>query len=534
MANDTKRIRTALLSVSDKTGIATLGRALARHGIKMYSTGGTKGALEAAGLDVIDVATLTGQAEAFGGRMKTLSFPVASGILFDRDRDRAEAEALGITPIDLVVVNLYPFAEHKEKGHALGELIEWIDIGGPTMIRAAAKNFAHVAVLTAPADYDALIAELDEHGGATRLTSRQRWMQTAFAATADYDAMIAAHLADRSGELAPSLQFGPPERLRYGENPHQRATFAPAKNGIVLEMLGGKELSYNNLVDLDAALDAVLPLPDPACAIIKHENPCGLASGPSTEALLERAWAGDDVSAFGSVIAFNRPLTKRALEFLALDDKEHRRFVEIVAAPAFDDAARAYLASSKNLRALRIDDRRSGSRKQHRVLATGLLVQDADVVAFDKLDVVSEAKPSFIDEPLLRFGIHAVRCLKSNAIALVRREAQTLTLLGMGAGQPNRVRSTELALAQAKRNLTAEARAKGERDIDASVRRNLGSAYLISDAFFPFADGPELALEAGVRFLVEPGGSIRDADVIAGANRHGAHLVFTGTRHFKH
>lgn len=528
----TVRVRNALLSVSDKEGIVELARALVEHGARIFSTGGTKGALVAAGLPVEDVQTLTGQPEAFGGRMKTLSFPVASGLLFDRERDRAEAEALGITPIDLVAVNLYPFASHKDRGLALGELIEWIDIGGPTMIRAAAKNFAHVAVLTSPAQYGDLVAELAAVNGTT-IAARTRWMKAAFAATAAYDGMIAEHLAEARATVA-LPRFGAPETLRYGENPHQKATFSPAEHGLALEVLGGRELSYNNLVDLDAALDATWSLATPACAIVKHENPCGLATGPLVDALLPLAWAGDEVSAFGSVIAFNRPVTKTTLAFLEIENKEKRKFVEVIAAPAFSDGALEALAQSKNLRVLRVTDERRGPRAAYRVLSTGLLAQDADRTPFEKIEVVSAAPPTTIDRELLTFGLHAARCLKSNAIALVRREGDVLSLVGMGAGQPNRVRSTELAVAQARRSFEAASKRLEPKEREAFVRACFADVMLVSDAFFPFADGPEVALAAGVRLLVEPGGSIRDAAVIAAVDRVGAHLLFTGTRHFKH
>jgi len=514
------KIRTALLSVSDKTGIVELAQALRAQQVRIISTGGTKDVLQKAGIAVTDITEVTGNPEAFGGRMKTISFQVASGILFDRTRDKDEAEKLKILPIDLVVANLYPFAEYKEKGLSLEELIEYIDVGGPTMIRAAAKNFQHVAVLTRPEDYPGFIAELGEKAGAVSVESRKRWMRTAFHATATYDTMIAEHLAG--------------EKLRYGENPHQSATFTPDPSGISFDVLAGKELSYNNLVDLDAALAAALPLAHPTCAIIKHENPCGLASSENLGETLERAWGGDPVSAFGSVIAFNRKVNESDLKFLGMDQKETRRFVEIVAAPDLTDEAVAYLKQNKNLRVLRIRDQRTGPKKTRRMLSTGTLVQDADEIFTEKLDVVSAKKPEKLDEDLLRFGVHAVRCLKSNAIALVRRHGTGMELLGMGAGQPNRVKSTELAISQAQANLRMEAQAQKVADVDAYVRQGLGSAYLISDAFFPFADSVEHAIEAGVRTVVEPGGSLRDPDVIKVCDASGVVLVFTGTRHFKH
>jgi phosphoribosylaminoimidazolecarboxamide formyltransferase/IMP cyclohydrolase len=524
-------IRTALLSVSDKTGVVALARALAAHGSTLVSTGGTRQALMADGLTVTDITQVTGNPEAFNGRMKTLSFQVASGILFDRDRDAREAEQLGITPIDLVVANLYPFAAHKDSGLSLPELIEYIDIGGPTMIRAAAKNFAHVAVLVRPEDYPEVIAELASRGGLTRAT-RRRLMVAAFRATADYDTMIAEHLAQVP--------------LRYGENPHQRAAFIPgitgSRDGTAFEVLGGKELSYNNLVDLDAALAAAFDGPDShagvTCAIVKHENPCGLALAPTAGVALARAWEGDPVSAFGGVIAFNASVTRDDLALLAMDNKTERRFVEIVAAPDFTPEAVAYLAQNKNLRILRVI-RGAGPRAPlRRQLSTGVLVQTPDETLFEKLEIVSKAQES-LSPAGIAFALHAVRCVKSNGIVLVEDRDGTWSLLGMGAGQPNRVKSTELAVAQARENLLRRARlALGpdarDAELDAEVTRGFAAALLASDAFFPFADAVEHALAAGVRRVIEPGGSLRDGEVIAACDAAGATLVFTGTRHFKH
>jgi phosphoribosylaminoimidazolecarboxamide formyltransferase / IMP cyclohydrolase len=502
-------LKTALLSVTDKTGIVELAQALHAQGVKLISTGGTRAVLENAGLPVVDITTVTGNPEAFGGRMKTISFQVASGILFDRTRDSAEASKLGIVPIDLVVANLYAFSEYKDKNLPLAELIEHIDVGGPTMIRAAAKNYAHVCVLTKPSQYAAFTRALS--AGDITLEMRTDWMRDAFSLTAAYDTMIAEHLASTP--------------LRYGENPHQTSAFSPAKDRVAFEVLGGKELSHNNLIDLDAALSAVRGLPAPSCAVVKHENPCGLASAASLKEALQLAWAGDPVSSFGSVIAFNRAVTSSDLAFLDLERKEIRKFVEIVAAPDFDAAAVELLKHNKNLRILKIADRVTASTPVRRHLDLGTLTQSRDAVLFEKLEVVSKAKPAVVDEALISFGLHAVRCIKSNAIAIVRRKGESLQLLGMGAGQPNRVKSTELAFAQAESNLAAEG---------TDVKVGLANAMLISDAFFPFADGPTHALTRGIRCIVQPGGSMRDGEVIAACDVAGAVLVMTGTRHFKH
>jgi phosphoribosylaminoimidazolecarboxamide formyltransferase/IMP cyclohydrolase len=471
--------------------------------------------------------------------MKTLSYEIASGLLFDRDRDAEEAKKLGISPIDLVVCNLYPFEHYRQQGLPLEQLIEYIDIGGPTMIRAAAKNVNHVAVLTDPGDYAAVTEELDRSEGALSRETRLRLMRTAFNRTADYDAAIAAHLDQLAGEPSVRLRLHGGQGLRYGENPHQKATFYP-KNGAheglgALEILGGKELSYNNLVDLGGALDAVAGLDGPSCAIIKHTNPCGLATATSPAEALDRAWAGDPVSAFGSVIAFNRPLDRADVTSLALDDpdKSRRRFVEIVAAPGFTDEALAYLRQHKALRILKIDPDEGLRGPEFRFVRGALLAQDPDRGAPEKLDTATTNHLGSVDTSLIQFGVHAARCVKSNAIVIVRRVGQVAQLLGMGAGQPNRVNSVKLAIERALANLRAESALGGE-EREAECRRQLGEAILVSDAFFPFADGVELALDAGVRVIIQPGGSIRDGEVIAACDQRGAVMMLTGTRHFKH
>ncbi len=502
-------VRTALLSVSDKRGLVDLARTLAGHGVRLVASGGTRAALQAAGLTVDDVARYSGHGQALGGRIKTLSFEVMASILFDRREHAAEAAGLGLQPIDLVVVNLYPFVQRAAQGVDGAELVESIDIGGPTLIRAAAKNFASVAVLTDPSQYAELQTELAQTGGSTRLPARKRWMQQAFVHTAAYDTAVAEHYA------------GQP--LRYGENPHQTAVFVP-DGPLGMQVHGGKALSYNNLLDIDAALSLVLDLPQPALAIVKHGNPCGVAMADSTAGLLELAWAGDPVSAFGGVLACNRPLGREDLRFLAMDTPE-RRFVEVVAAPALSDEAVSYLSQNKNLRIVTS----SGSLpdRRRRSLAMGTVSQSRDSELWAKHEFVSRIKPMEFPMPLAAFGLAVVRAQKSNAIAIVRGLGSHLQLLGMGAGQPNRVASVKLAVEQAQANLRRE-----QPDCDLSAE--LGQCVLVSDAFFPFADGPELALQAGLRMLVEPGGSVRDAEVVAACDRAGAILMFTGTRHFLH
>ncbi len=502
-------IRTALLSVSDKRGLVELGRTLANLGIRLVASGGTRSTLQAAGVQVVDVATYSGHAQAFDGRIKTLSFEVMASILFDRRQHAAEAAQLGLQPIDLVVVNLYPFVERAAAGVDGAALVESIDIGGPTLIRAAAKNYAGVAVLTDPTQYAELGSELQTYGGATSLDARKRWMQKAFLHTAAYDAAIAEHYAG--------------EPLRYGENPHQSAVYI-ADGPLAMRVHGGKALSYNNLLDLDAALTLVHDLPDPAFCIVKHQNPCGVASAPAVRGLLELAWQGDPVSAFGAVVACNRPVDRFDLEYLQMDQPD-RRFVEVVAAPAFSPDAVSYLVNNKNLRIVTYQGQLPERRR--RSLAMGTVSQSRDNRLSEKYECMSRVQPPVLPIALIEFGLAVVRAQKSNAIAIVRDHGGALQLLGMGAGQPNRVASVRLAVEQATANLLRE-------DPSRDPAQALGQCLLISDAFFPFADGPELALRAGLRALVEPGGSLRDAEVIAACDRASALLLFTGTRHFLH
>ncbi len=532
-------VRRALLSVSDKTGIVRLGQALHALGCELISTGGTGRALAEAGLPVTDIQAVSGNPEAFGGRMKTISFAVESALLFHRERDALEAEQLGIAPIDLVACNLYPFERSWRAGADLQTLVENIDIGGPTMLRAAAKNFHGVAAVCDPADYPALIAELETHGGATTLDTRQRLMRKVFDHTADYDAAIAMAMAEQAGERSIRLAYDRPVPLRYGENSHQQAAFfrqrGAERSMHDVEVLGGKPLSYNNIVDTHAALEAALGLADGGVAIIKHTNPCGLAVGPDQAASFAAAWAGDPLSSFGSVIAFNTPLGIEAARFLNLhaDAPRDRKFVEVIAAPGFGEGVLDYLRRNKNLRIVRYEPEQLEQRESLRVVPGGLLVQDADTRDLGELQPVTRVE-KLIDGELLRFGVAAVRQVKSNAIVVVRRRRDgVLQLLGMGAGQPNRVNSTALSLERARLNLVQEAEVLGV-DPDAHAAAELSGAYLVSDAFFPFPDNVEVAAEAGVRHLFQPGGSIRDPAVIRRCDELGLSMVFTGLRHFRH
>jgi phosphoribosylaminoimidazolecarboxamide formyltransferase / IMP cyclohydrolase len=525
------KIARALLSVSDKTGLVELGQALARHNVELVSTGGTARALREAGLDVRDVAELTGFPEMMDGRVKTLHPMVHGGLLSVRD-DPAHAAAMAehnIGAIDLVVVNLYPFLETVMKGAARPEIIENIDIGGPSMVRSAAKNHAFVAIVTDPGDYRALIAALDESGGMTSLDLRKRLAARAFAATATYDAMIASWFgfADQ-GQLFPEtlpfvLKRG--AELRYGENPHQQAAFyahsGPSVRGIgQAEQIQGKALSYNNYNDADAALELISEFRDaePACVIVKHANPCGVATASDLVSAYEAAFACDSVSAFGGIVALNRPLDGPTAEAIAAI------FTEVVIAPDADEAAKAVFAAKRNLRLLLTgalpDPARGGLTAKS--ITGGWLVQSRDNgrVEGDALRVVTRRAPTDRERADCLFAWTVARHVKSNAIVYAKGGATA----GIGAGQMNRLESARIAAWKAKD--AAEKAGWAE-------PRTIGSA-VASDAFFPFADGLLAAAEAGATAVIQPGGSIRDEEVIAAADEAGLAMVFTGMRHFRH
>lgn len=524
-------IRRALLSVSDKAGLVELGRELAGRGVELVSTGGTAKALRDAGLTVRDVSDLTGFPEMMDGRVKTLHPMVHGGLLAVRDNpEHAAAMAQhAIGAIDLVVVNLYPFEATVAKGADRDEIIENIDIGGPSMVRSAAKNHAYVTIVTDPADYAGLLAELAETDGATRIAFRKLMAARAFAATAAYDSMISQWFAVADQQEAfPEMLAVCGRRaaeLRYGENPHQRAALylpvGPFSPGIAqAEQVQGKELSYNNYNDADAALELAAEFKgqEPAVVIVKHANPSGVAQGAS---LLD-AWQGalqcDDVSAFGGIVAVNVPLDGPTAEAIC------QIFTEVVVAPAADEAARAAFAKKKNLRLLLTGDlpdpRRGGLTVK--AITGGLLAQSRDngAITLADLKIVTKRAPTEQELKDCLFAWTIARHVKSNAIVY----AKDGVTAGIGAGQMNRRDSSRIAAMKA-----AEAAEK----FGWAQSRTVGSA-VASDAFFPFADGLLAAAEAGATAIIQPGGSIRDEEVIAAADEKGLAMVFTGMRHFRH
>lgn len=517
-------VRRALISVSDKTGVEEFARALAGQGVELISTGGTAAALRNAGLEVRDVADITRFPEMMDGRVKTLHPAIHGGLLGRRGTDDAVMAEHGITPIDLLVVNLYPFQEAVARPEStFADAVENIDIGGPAMLRAAAKNHDGVAVVTDPADYERVREALVGDQGVS-FALRLELATKAFEHTAAYDSAIATHLGRLNADLEPegpgrtlNLQFHLAQSMRYGENPHQGAAFyreaQPAEACVATAcQLQGKALSFNNIADTDAALECVKRLDGPGCVIVKHANPCGVAVASDLRTAYEHAFACDPTSAFGGIIACNRTLdadTARAIV--------DRQFVEVIIAPAVADGVPGIVAERRNVRLLTCGQwpaERVGQTDYKRVTG-GLLVQDSDVagVADADLRVVTQTQPDVDTFRDLRFVWEVVRFVKSNAIVL-GRDGHTV---GIGAGQMSRVWSTRIA------------RDKG---LDAGLE--VAGSVLASDAFFPFRDGIDQAAEAGVRAVIQPGGSVRDEEVIAAADEHGMTMVFTGMRHFRH
>ena len=520
-------LRRALISVSDKAGLESLGPYLAAAGVEILSTGGTAAALGEAGIEVRDIAAYTGFPEMMGGRVKTLHPKVHGGILAERDapEHRAAMEAHGIADIDLVIVNLYPFAATVASGADRAACVEQIDIGGPALIRAAAKNHAFVTIIVDVGDYGPLVDEMKAAGGATTEPFRRRLAAKAYAHTAAYDAAIATWFGDDLGERFPErivLAAERREMLRYGENPHQEAAFyaggAPRPGVATASQVQGKPLSYNNLNDTDAAIELVAEFAEaPAVAIIKHANPCGVALGAGLAEAHQKALACDPVSAFGGVVALNRTLDAATAAQIA------EVFTEVVIAPDADGEAREILAAKENLRLLlsgAVPDAATPGMTV-RSLAGGYLVQGRDDGrAPQDVTVVTKRAPSDTELADLRFAFTVAKHVKSNAIVYAKGRAT----VGVGAGQMSRVDAARIAAAKAKDAAAAAAR---------ETPLTMGSV-VASDAFFPFADGLVAAAEAGATAVIQPGGSVRDDEVIAAADEAGLAMVFTGIRHFRH
>ncbi len=522
MSHNPGKIQRAILSVTDKTGLVEFARKLSGLGVELISTGGTAKLLRDSGIPVKDISELTGFPEMLDGRVKTLHPKVHGGILHRRGNPahRTAVAEHGILPIDMVVVNLYAFEKTAAKLNVhFDELIENIDIGGPSMIRSAAKNFQDVAVVTSPADYDQIAEELAGSGGQLSSTTRWRLAQKAFATTAAYDSAIASTLervsanghfefheeADFPQTLR--LSFSKVMDLRYGENPHQKAAMYSDGSGKGVangRQIQGKELSYNNIVDLEAAWDLAQEFKEPVCAIIKHTNPAGAATGETLAEAYKKALECDPVSAFGGVIGVNRPVDGDTAEEMA------KLFLEVIAAPAFDEAAKAKFASKKNLRLVEINDARQKSVLKN--VSGGILLQDADVrpLAESDLKVVSQRQPRAEEKRALLFAWKICKHVKSNAIVYAR-DGQTVAV---GAGQMSRVDSCKIGAMKAILPLRGTVAA--------------------SDAFFPFPDGVEEIAKAGATAIIQPGGSVRDNEVIETADRLGLAMIFTGVRHFRH
>lgn len=521
---DLIKIRRALISVSDKTGLAEFARALAKFNIEIISTGGTLAALKKAGFQAVSVSTFTGAPEILGGRVKTLHPKIHAGILFRRDNpdDCAELTHQEYKAIDMVVVNLYPFEKTVSNPKSTeAEIIENIDIGGPSMVRASAKNFAGVTILTDPADYPLIIQEMENSDGAISLNTRRRLAAKAFDLTYRYDRLIARYFSgpskveDTGFPSNLELSYALKSKLRYGENPHQLGAFYIDEqfNGASLsraEILAGKELSYNNIADMDSCLEMVLDFKEPFACIVKHANPCGAATGKSLSDAYRDALASDPLSAFGSIIGLNRKVDMATAQLLY--DTE---FIECILAPGYDTEALELLKKKKTRRLLSLPEMtagRSSGEKTAKFVRGGMLYQTADDHQLDPatLQVASKRKPTEAELTSLLFAWKVVKHTKSNAIVIARNAAT----VGIGMGQTSRVDASALAVKR------AGDRAKG--------------AVLASDAFFPMPDGAEVALEAGVTAIIQPGGSKGDPKVIEAVDKAGAAMVFTGVRHFRH
>ncbi len=524
------KIKRALLSVSDKEGIVPLAKFLTENGVEIISSGGTRKSLEEKGIAVTPIESVTGNPEAFGGRMKTLSFQVSSALLFRRNHgeDIDTAKKLGIEAIDLVVCNLYPFAEVAKKQGDFDELIENIDIGGPTMVRAAAKNHQAVTVLTNPSQYNLFVELFNVGAGAIDDVAKSHFALEAFRHTAEYDSLITETLQQRLLGSRSSFHghaTGPyANEVRYGENPHQKGFVIKGLNTKERTRLAeapaiqGKALSYNNYLDADASWrcnsDLHMQSPDKHCVtVVKHSNPCGASVATSSSEALRLAWQGDPISAFGSIITFNKKLDLECAQFLS------ERFVEVIIAPEFDDNALEILSKKKNLRLLKLSpETESFDDLMIRTIDGGFLAQQEDNGQELEIKQVVGQHDSLNNDGLIAFGLKVTKHLKSNAIGLVAAIDGQMTLLGAGMGNPNRLISLQQAVEKAKEN--------GHDD--------LGDALLVSDAFFPFRDNIDEACKFGIRAILQPGGSIKDKEVINACEELGIAMAFTGMRHFRH
>jgi phosphoribosylaminoimidazolecarboxamide formyltransferase/IMP cyclohydrolase len=523
-------IKRALLSVSDKEGIVELAKVLQKADVEIISSGGTRKVLEDNNIKVTAIESVTGNPEAFGGRMKTLSFQVSSALLYRRDQDAdvAQAKELEIEPIDLVVCNLYPFSEVAKREGTLDELIENIDIGGPTMVRAAAKNYKSVTVLTSPHQYKEFSTQFETGAGDIGLELRQHFSLAAFRHTGSYDAMISEVLGQKVSQektfFHGDLKSKNSLETRYGENPHQKGFVVAALNTkkrtrlASAPCLQGKQLSYNNYLDSDASwrCNSDLHKIDPSLnwvTIVKHSNPCGASGAGDQVDALEKAWASDPVSAFGSIITFNNEVNKDAASFITA------RFVEVVIAPSFSKEAKEIFSKKKNLRLLELEPEVGDfDDLMVRSIDGGFVVQEEDNGHESEIKTIIGEHAGLSNEGLIRFGLKVTKHLKSNAISLVAESDGGYQLLGAGMGNPNRLVSLEQAVAKAKEN----------------GFKNLSRAVLFSDAFFPFRDNIDKAKEFDITAIVQPGGSIKDEEVIKACEENGIAMAFTGMRHFRH
>jgi phosphoribosylaminoimidazolecarboxamide formyltransferase/IMP cyclohydrolase len=515
-------VRRALLSVSDKTGILALARALAARDIELLSTGGTAQLLATNGIAVTEVASYTGFPEIMDGRVKTLHPKIHGGLLGRRGQDEAVMMQHGIAPIDLLVVNLYPFAATVARpGVSYADAIEHIDIGGPAMLRAAAKNHESVLVVVDPADYEPLLQQLERHAGGSDFELRARLAAKAFAHTARYDTMVAAYLSAQQPAVPLALPavlpllFDKVQQLRYGENPHQQAAFyrdvvSRGASVASARLLQGKELSFNNIADADTAIECVRAFATPACVIVKHANPCGVALGANALAAYELAYRTDPTSAFGGIIALNRELDAATASAIT-----ERQFVEVLAAPQVHPEAARVLSAKANVRVLALGELSAApaAALEFRSVSGGLLAQSRDLADLDSLAVPSRRQPTAAELIDLRFAWQVCKFVKSNAIVFARQQST----LGIGAGQMSRVYATRLAAMKAT-----------------DEHLSLAGAVMASDAFLPFRDNLDVAAGYGIRAVIQPGGSKRDAEVIAAADAHDMAMVFTGMRHFRH